>query len=82
MKHETMPTVLIHFFHAVFNWARILPFRTAYLTKFEVVLSKRRILWSDILRISDRVTSGEDKGRARRAQHDQFFYLKLFFLCQ
>ena len=23
--------------------------------------------------------SGEDKGRARRAQHDQFFYLKLFF---
>ena len=29
---------------------------------------------------SDRnVVSGEDKGRARRAQHDQFFYLKLFF---
>ena len=24
-------------------------------------------------------SSGEDKGRARRAQHDQFFYLKLFF---
>ena len=23
--------------------------------------------------------SGEDKGRARRAQHDQFFYLALFF---
>ena len=23
--------------------------------------------------------SGEDKGRARRAQQDQFFYLKLFF---
>ena len=23
--------------------------------------------------------SGEDKGRACRAQHDQFFYLKLFF---
>ena len=24
-------------------------------------------------------SSGEDKGRACRAQHDQFFYLKLFF---
>ena len=25
------------------------------------------------------IGSGEDKGLARRAQHDQFFYLKLFF---
>ena len=25
------------------------------------------------------INSGEDKGRARHAQHDQYFYLKLFF---
>ena len=34
------------------------------------------------LKGNDDIFSGEDKGRARRAQHDQFFYLKLFFLCQ